>query len=48
MEIGDIDMVGLEMTCSEKVPKKIFPQQITLLEKAIIKAKLMKFLAVSA
>ena len=47
MEIGDMDLVGLETTCSEKVPEKILPQQVTLLEKAIIKAKSMKFLGVS-
>ena len=48
MEIGDLDLVGLEMTCSEKVPEKILPQQVKLLEKMIIKAKSMKFLGVSS
>ena len=48
MEIGDLDLVRLETTCSEKVPEKILPQQVKLLEKAIIKAKSMKFLGVSS
>ena len=48
MEIGDMDLVGLEIACSKKVPEKVLPQQVTLLEKAIIKAKSMKFLGISA
>ena len=48
MEIGYLDLVGLEMACSEKVPENIFPQKVTLLEKSIIKAKSMKYLGVSA
>ena len=47
MEIGYLDLVGMETTCSEKVPEKILPQQVTLLEKEIIKAKSMNFLGVS-
>ena len=43
-----MDLVGLEMTSSKKIPKKILPKQVTLLEKAIIKAKTMKFLGVLA
>ena len=48
MEIGELDLVGLETTCSALVPEKIIPQQVILLENAIIKAKAMKFLGVSA
>ena len=48
MEIGDLDLAGLEIACSEKVPENIPPQQLTLLEKMIIKHKLMKFLGVSS
>ena len=47
MEIGDLDLVGIEATCSVVVTNKIIPQQITLLEKTIIKAKEMKSLGVS-
>ena len=47
MEIGDLDLVGLETACSVKILEKIIPHQGTLLEKAIIKAKSMKFLGVS-
>ena len=38
MEIGDLDLVGLEIACSVKIPEKIIPHQVTLLEKEIIKA----------
>ena len=48
MEIGDLDLVGMETSCSEKIPEKILPLQVKLLEKAIIKAKSMKFLGVSS
>ena len=47
MEIGDLDLVGLETACSAKIPEKIIPHQVTLLEKEIIKAKSMNFLGVS-
>ena len=47
MEIGDLDLVGLETACSVKIPEKIIPHQVTLLEKAIIKSKSMKFLGLS-
>ena len=47
MEIGDMDLAGLETTCLVLVPEKIIPQQVTLLEKVIIKAKAMKSLGVS-
>ena len=48
MEIGDIDLDGLEVACSEKVPEQIPFQQVTLLEKTIIQEKAMKFLGVAA
>ena len=48
MEIGDLDLVGIETTCSNMAPERIVPQQVTLLEKAIIKAKAMNSLGVSA
>ena len=47
MEIGDIDLDGLEVACSKKVPEQISFQQVTLLEKTIIQAKAMKFLGVA-
>ena len=48
MEIGDLDLDGLEAACSKKIPDHIPSQQVSLLEKAIIKAKAMKFLEVAA
>ena len=48
MEIGDLDLVGLETTCSEMAPESIIPQQFTLLEYEIIKAKEMNSLGFSA
>ena len=48
MDLGGLDLVGLESACSDKAPERIVLQQITLLEKAIIKAKAMKSLVVLA
>ena len=48
MEIGDLYLEGLEVACSEKVQEKIPPQQVSLLEKAINKAKTMKFLGITS
>ena len=48
MEIGDLDLEGLEVACSEKVPEQIPPQQVYLLEKEIIKEKTMKFLGIKS
>ena len=39
MEIGDLDLDRLEVACSNKEPATIPPQQVSLLEKAIIQAK---------
>ena len=39
MEIGDLDLVRLEAACFDKTPNQIPPQQVSLLEKAIIQAK---------
>ena len=39
MEIGYLDLDGMEVACSDKVPTQIPPQQVSLLEKAIIQAK---------
>ena len=47
MEIGDLDLEGLEVECSKKVPEQIPPQQVSLLEKEIIKEKTMKFLGIT-
>ena len=47
MDLGGLDLVGLESAYSDKALERIVPQQITLLEKAIIKAKAMKSLGVS-
>ena len=47
MEIGDIDLDGLEAACSKKVPQQISFQEVTLLEKTIIQEKAMKFLGVA-
>ena len=46
MEIGDLDLESLEAACCKKVPETIPPQQVTLLEKAIINAKTMKFMGI--
>ena len=48
IEIGDLDLEGLEATCSEKVPRHIPPQQVSMLEKVIIKEKTMKFLGITS
>ena len=39
MEIGDLDLNRMEATCSNKDPTTTPPQQVYLLEKAIIQAK---------
>ena len=39
MEISDLDLDMLEAACSNKDPSQISPQQVSLLEKAIIQAK---------
>ena len=39
MEIGDLDLDGLEAACSDKTPTQIHPQQVSLLDKSIIQAK---------
>ena len=36
MEIGDLDLEGLEATHSDKIPAQIPPHQVSLLEKVII------------
>ena len=46
MEIGDIDLDGLEGECSKKIPEQIPPKQVLLLEKAIIKEKNINFLGI--
>ena len=46
MEIGDLDLEGLEVACFDKIPTQIPPQQVSLLEKAIIHAENMKSLGV--
>ena len=48
MEIGDLDLEGLEVACSEKVLEQIPPQEVYLLEKDIIKEKTMKFLGITS
>ena len=47
MEMGEFDLVGIETACSDMAPERSVPQQVTLLEKAIIKAKVMNSLGVS-
>ena len=42
MEIGDLYLDGIEGACSDKIPYHIPPQQVSFLEKEIIKAKNMK------
>ena len=46
MEIGDLDLEGLEAAFLEKIPTQIPPQQVSLLEKAIIQDKNMNSLGV--
>ena len=48
MEIGDLDLDGLEASCSDKTPTHIPPQQVSLLEKEIIKENNMKFLGITS
>ena len=46
MEIGDLDLDGLEAACSDKTPTQIPPQQVSLLEKALIQDKNLNSLGV--
>ena len=46
INIGDMDLDGLEVFFSNKIPAQIPPPQVSLLEKVIIQAKNMKFLGV--
>ena len=39
MEVGDLDLDRMEEACFDQEPAKIPPQQVYLLEKAIIQAK---------
>ena len=39
MEVGDLELDRMEVACSDQEPAKISPQQVSLLEKAIIQAK---------
>ena len=39
MEVGDLDLDRMEAACSDQEPTKTPPQQVSLLEKAIIQAK---------
>ena len=39
MEVGDLDLDRMEAACSDQEPTKIPPQQVSLLEKAIIQSK---------
>ena len=48
MEIGDVYLDGLEGACSDKILDHIPPQQVSLLEKVIIKPKNMKFLGITS
>ena len=42
MELGELDLEGMEETCLEKVSNSIPPQQVSLLEKSITKKKGVK------
>ena len=46
MEIGDMDLEGLEATFSHKIPTQSTPQQVSFLEKVIFQAKNMNSLGV--
>ena len=46
MEIGDLDLERLEVSCSDKILAQIPPQQVSLLEKEIIQDKNMDSLGV--
>ena len=48
MELGDLDLEGLEVACSAKLPEHIPSQQVSLLEKEIIKMKTMNFLRITS
>ena len=47
MELGDLDLEGLEVACYENLREQIPPQQVSLLEKEFIKEKTMKFLGIT-
>ena len=46
MELWDLDLEGLGVACSKKLLEQIPPQQVSLMEKTIIKEKTMKFLGI--
>ena len=46
MEIGYLDLDGLEASCLDKTPTQIPPQQVSLLEKSIIQDKKSSYLGV--
>ena len=46
IEIGDMDMEGLEATCSDKIPTQSTRQQVSFLEKVIFQAKKINSLGV--
>ena len=46
MEVGYLDLDRMEAACSDQDPANIPPQQVSLLEKAIIQAKNEKTLGV--
>ena len=48
MELGDLDLEGLEVACSAKLPEHIPSQQVSLLEKEIIKMKTVNFLRITS
>ena len=47
MEIGYLDLEALKVVFYAKTPNHIPPQQVSLLEKAIIKTKTMKCLGIA-
>ena len=48
MELGDLDLEGLEVACYTKLPEHIPSQQVSLLEKEIIKMKTVNFLRITS
>lgn len=46
MEIGELDLDGIEKACKDSVEGYIPCQQVSLLREAIIKSKMIKYLGV--
>ena len=48
MDIGDIDLEGIEQACADKGKGYILQEQVILLKESIIKARLLNQLGISS